>query len=108
VQGGTPQERVARVEAVRALIAARPIPADGHEVTITISGGIADLHEGRDKEAVYACADKALYLAKALGRNRVVHEREGLNHAWHGLVENGLGVQGVAPDEAELLQASGI
>lgn len=108
VQGGTREERVARIEGVRAQIAARPIPADGHDVTITISGGIADLHEGRDKEAVYASADKALYLAKALGRNRVVHEREGLNHAWHGLVENGLGVQGVAPDEASLLQASGI
>jgi predicted signal transduction protein with EAL and GGDEF domain len=48
-------------------------------VNITVSAGIAELGEGRSKEAVYSAADKALYLAKALGRNRVVHEDEGLH-----------------------------
>ena len=87
--------RLERVEQVKTQIACQPITADGCTVPITISAGIADLEPGRNKEAVYASADKALYLAKALGRNRVVHESEGLHHAWHSrLVENGLAVQG--------------
>lgn len=100
VAGAVLEERLERIEAVRARIAGEAIAADGCDIVITISAGVADLGAGRDKEAVYASADKALYLAKALGRNRVVHEREGLHHAWHGrLVESGAGVQGLGPDD---------
>jgi predicted signal transduction protein with EAL and GGDEF domain len=65
---------------VCAQLAELPIVIDGCAVNITVSAGIAEFVEGRTKEAVYSAADKALYLAKALGRNRVVHEDEGLHH----------------------------
>jgi len=108
VTGSPLSARLEQVEQVKAQIASQPIIADGCSIAITISAGIADLETGRSKEAVYASADKALYLAKALGRNRVVHESEGLHHAWHSrLVESGLGVQGDA-DFDEPQRAYGI
>jgi hypothetical protein len=51
-------------------------------IAITVSAGIAELRGERGKEAAYSAADKALYLAKALGRNRVVHENEVLHPGW--------------------------
>ncbi|AYG60127.1 GGDEF domain-containing protein [Rhizobium jaguaris] len=83
VHGHDMAERVARIEGVKALIADQAIAVEGGAVKITISAGVADIWSERKKEVVYAAADKALYLAKALGRNRVVHESEWLNHVWH-------------------------
>ncbi|NRP86477.1 Diguanylate cyclase YdeH [Ensifer adhaerens] len=83
VHGGDTSERVARIESIRAEIANHPIAVEGGSVKITISAGIADIGKDRKSEAVYAAADKALYLAKTLGRNRVIHECERLNHVWH-------------------------
>lgn len=109
VPGDGIERRRERIEMVRAKIASQPIAADGCNIAITISAGIADLGPGRSNEAVYASADKALYLAKALGRNRVVHESEGLLHAWHSrLVESGLGVQGETSDYDQPQRAYGI
>lgn len=42
-------------------------------VTITISAGVASRREGESFEHLFTRADKALYLAKAAGRNRIVH-----------------------------------
>ncbi len=109
VSGGDVEERLERIDSVKAQIARSPIAADGCNIAITISAGIADLVPGRQKEAVFASADKALYLAKALGRNRVVHERHGLNYTLHRqLVESGLGVQGAEPDYDDTQRAYGI
>ena len=83
VHGRDMAERIARIEGVKALIANHAIAVEGGAVKITISAGIADIWGERKKEVVYAAADKALYLAKALGRNRVVHESEWQNHVWH-------------------------
>ncbi|HEX8045209.1 GGDEF domain-containing protein [Rhizobium sp.] len=83
VHGRDMAERIARIEDVKALIADHAIAVEGGAVKITISAGIADIWGPRRKEAAYAAADKALYLAKALGRNRVVHESEWINQAWH-------------------------
>ncbi|MGO8352229.1 GGDEF domain-containing protein, partial [Rhizobium johnstonii] len=41
-------------------------------------------------------------------RNRVVHEREGLHHAWHGLVENGVDGENRGPESDNVMQAYGI
>ncbi len=42
-------------------------------------------------------------------RRSVIHESEGLHHAWHSrLVESGLGVQGDAADHDEPQRAYGI
>ncbi|RUM23064.1 GGDEF domain-containing protein [Rhizobium vallis] len=108
VSGEPLEARMERIQAVRASIAGRPIAAEGHNIAITISGGVADLIAGRNKQQVYASADRALYLAKALGRNRVVHEREGLQHAWHGLAENGPGAEGRGTGSDNVMQAYGI
>lgn len=76
VHGGSIDERVARIEAAKVLICRHSIPIFCGDISVTISAGIAEFGPSRNKEAVYAAADKALYLAKAMGRNRVVHESE--------------------------------
>lgn len=83
VHGGDVDERIARIEGIKEQIANHPIAIDGGSVKITISAGIADIGKDRKTEAVYAAADKALYLAKTLGRNRVIHESERLSQVWH-------------------------
>ncbi|WHO74504.1 GGDEF domain-containing protein [Rhizobium sp. BT03] len=108
VSGEPLEARMERIEGVRARIANDAIAAEGHDIRITVSGGIADLAAGRSKQAVYASADRALYLAKALGRNRVVHEREGLHHAWHGMADNGLDAKGRGAESDNVMQAYGI
>ncbi|MGB4063024.1 MAG: diguanylate cyclase [Azonexus sp.] len=52
--------------------AATPILSGGVEVGNTVSVGVAS--DGYDIEHLLQCADEALYLAKAAGRNRVVSE----------------------------------
>ncbi|MBY5352881.1 GGDEF domain-containing protein [Rhizobium leguminosarum] len=108
VSGEPLETRMERVESVRARIAGGAMKAEGHDIRITVSGGVADLVTGRTKQAVYASADRALYLAKALGRNRVVHEREGLHHVWHGLVDNGADGENRGPESDNVMQAYGI
>jgi len=44
----------------------------GRSTRITVSVGIARLHDKEDSEAFFARADKALYAAKAAGRNRSI------------------------------------
>ncbi|MBB3567078.1 GGDEF domain-containing protein [Rhizobium sp. BK491] len=83
IHGGDTAERIARVEEIKEQIAEQSIAIEGGSVKITISAGIADIGGDRKTEAVYAAADKALYLAKTLGRNRVMHERERLSQVWN-------------------------
>ncbi len=52
--------------------AATPIRSGGVEVGNTVSIGVAS--DGYDIEHLLQCADEALYLAKAAGRNRVVSD----------------------------------
>jgi diguanylate cyclase (GGDEF)-like protein len=62
------------VAAVRSLIdevATAPIGIGTRKVNVTISAGIADGSGGDGFNQVYADADRALYLAKTSGRNRV-------------------------------------
>ncbi len=74
VFGGGITERISRIEAAKKVICDESIAIVSGEINVTISAGVADFAPGRGAEAVYAAADNALYLAKALGRNRVVHE----------------------------------
>ncbi len=59
-------------ERLRAVVGARPIQTDAVTVTQTISVGLASCPEdGATFEGLLARADKALYVAKQAGRNRV-------------------------------------
>ena len=63
-------------ERARHAIASTEIPGDGQIIRVTISGGLARQHDGQNFAVTYALADRALYCAKASGRNRLVSERE--------------------------------
>nr|WP_316655492.1 GGDEF domain-containing protein [uncultured Gellertiella sp.] len=75
---GSPDERIVRVDALRERIASTGFSCEQGNFQVTISAGMAEIGHGQPLDLVFAAADKALYLAKAGGRNRVVHDREGL------------------------------
>nr|WP_099058636.1 GGDEF domain-containing protein [Rhizobium sp. ACO-34A] len=80
IRGGGIAQRIAMVERARNLIAARTVLCDEHVISTTVSGGIAEFAPDLRVEAVYSAADRALYLAKANGRNKVLHD-EGVEAA---------------------------
>ncbi len=73
------EARVAQAEMLRSAIALEPFPVPGRALKVTVSAGLAEILEGRSAEQVYASADKALYLAKTTGRDRLVHENAALD-----------------------------
>jgi diguanylate cyclase (GGDEF)-like protein len=59
-------------EKIRALVESTPF-AGGRPLAVTISAGVACFNDhGTDARSLEAAADEALYLAKSLGRNRVI------------------------------------
>ncbi|RJF86851.1 sensor domain-containing diguanylate cyclase [Oleomonas cavernae] len=63
---------IERTEQLRRSLAATPIPFDKVLIPVTASFGIATFpRDGQTADALIAAADKALYGAKAAGRNRV-------------------------------------
>ena len=69
----TPAQALIAIERVRKAVGATqiPIPGGGPAITVTISGGIAPVLEDEGLESVIDQADKAMYRAKGLGRDRV-------------------------------------
>ena len=61
-----------------ASISQNPVPAgEGLKLKITASAGVAELpDDAPNVVSLFAAADKALYAAKARGRNRVVSAME--------------------------------
>lgn len=60
-------------ERIRRRTAELAVPAGTATVRVTVSIGIASCQAGeRSVDAMLSCADEALYLAKAAGRNRVI------------------------------------
>jgi len=70
----TPDGAAAVAESLRAGVSGAPIDADGASLDITISIGVA-AWTGQELDDLVSCADRALYTAKAAGRDRVVLER---------------------------------
>lgn len=64
------------VEEARRSVAGHPIAGDETSLAVTLSAGIASRPSGRPFASAYEGADRALYLAKSLGRDRTVHEDE--------------------------------
>jgi diguanylate cyclase (GGDEF)-like protein len=59
-------------ERVRAAFAERPIlSSDGAPLGVTCSFGVAQHRPGEDEDELTGAADRALYRAKAQGKNRV-------------------------------------
>ncbi len=67
-------EAASIVERFRFQLGGTPVPVldDGAQLSITISGGVAELEEGDTPESFVARADAALYRAKEIGRNRLL------------------------------------
>jgi diguanylate cyclase len=67
------EQAKAIVERIRAELAQHPVTLDdGRAIQITASFGIASLHANCTIDEILERADRALYAAKAAGRNRVV------------------------------------
>lgn len=99
LKGGTLAERLALVEQARLRVAGMSASYHQAQLCVTISAGVAEFKPGKRPEIVYAWADKALYLAKDSGRNRVFHEQS-LSIGDPMLAEH-------APDDARLFAAIG-
>jgi len=97
LRGGTTEQRLALVEQARQRVAAERFGFHEIDLLVTISAGVAEFRPGRRPDSVYAFADKALYLAKDAGRDRVFHE--------HSLALAEPAVHDHAADDAELFAA---
>lgn len=74
---GISSEESARiVEEARMAIECGAIDCGQDRVSVTISVGLADHFAGRSFDDLFSHSDRALYMAKVSGRNRVVHERD--------------------------------
>jgi diguanylate cyclase (GGDEF)-like protein len=63
---------LATAERLRQAVGGTRVAVRGHELTATVSVGVAMAEEGFDPAALMEAADAALYRAKKEGRNRVV------------------------------------
>jgi diguanylate cyclase (GGDEF)-like protein len=70
--GATPVAAMEFAERVRKKVAESPLSHDGHDITVTVSIGIAAMNAAdEDTDDALGRADAALYRAKQAGRNRV-------------------------------------
>lgn len=89
---GQGTERAMQVaETIRASVEGRGLTIAGRQVSVTVSAGVSEGHAELGFSELFSGADRALYLAKASGRNRIVHARE--------LVEASLSLSG--PDDGQ-------
>lgn len=71
--GMTPGKAFARAEQLRCKLAATPVSHGDAHIAVSASFGVATFpHDGRTGDQLITAADKALYAAKAAGRNRVL------------------------------------
>jgi two-component system, cell cycle response regulator len=66
----------AQAERLREIVSSQPVKVKDLSIDVTVSVGVATVRDPtpQDLEALLSVADKALYLAKERGRNRVEGE----------------------------------
>lgn len=67
---------IAAVDAFRQSLALMPLWVEGRAIPVTTSAGITQCEGNLGYSALLTGADRALYVAKAGGRNRIVHSDE--------------------------------
>ena len=68
-----PVSQLNRLRRWRVTLEESRVVVDGHEISVTMSVGVASFNQdGVNFEEVLGAADKAMYLAKARGRNCTV------------------------------------
>ena len=77
---------VASLSAFRARLAAAPAVSNGAPIVVTMSAGAAVREPGGSFNELYAEADRALYTAKSLGRNRITY-----SHSFEALHDRTIG-----------------
>lgn len=70
----SPSECVARAERMRTLLSATPITLEDEDISLTMSVGATDYRDGDTMDEAFARADRLLYRAKELGRDRTIAE----------------------------------
>lgn len=78
------QQALLVAERLRRAVAAHVVPVQRGGVSVTVSGGLVPLDPSRDIGAQFDEADRLLYQAKALGRNRILSPGMGLLHTKTG------------------------
>ncbi|GIH91744.1 diguanylate cyclase [Planobispora siamensis] len=69
--GAGAEEARARLDDLRRRVGRTPVEVEGRHLTVTFSAGVADLAPGQGPRDLLREADRALYGAKRLGRDRV-------------------------------------
>ena len=64
-------EALFAAEKLRETVEKTPFNIEGHAIKLTISIGVADYQANPSLESIFIAADKQLYKAKRLGRNKV-------------------------------------
>lgn len=70
----TLEQAVVVAEKIKHMVALNPISHRGHQLTITLSIGVAAVEQDDEPDDTINRADKRLYAAKQQGRNRVVSD----------------------------------
>ena len=76
LRGQTTDETIEAVNLFREAMALHTFEVNGKDITVTTSAGVSEGDGKLSYSMLFTKADKALYVAKAMGRNRVVHAEE--------------------------------
>jgi len=74
---GQQTERALQIaESIRQSVESMGLAVGGRPISVTVSAGVSEGVAERGFSELFSGADRALYLAKASGRNRIVHARQ--------------------------------
>jgi diguanylate cyclase (GGDEF)-like protein len=76
VMGVETQHACEKAEVIRASVEAMAFESVGVRIVVTVSAGVSEGTAEIGFSELFSGADRALYVAKAAGRNRIVHARE--------------------------------